>query len=141
MTTDKNWFETDRKGLARLIERRGKSALILELISNACDADGTTTVDVKIEPEEGVPKAWVTVTDDAPDGFVDLRHAWTLFAESSRKGDAEKRGRFNLGEKLVLALCDERKRPDQRRATVPPPSSGGRRAPSSAVWRASPAPS
>jgi 3-(3-hydroxy-phenyl)propionate hydroxylase len=31
----------------------------------------------------------------------DLTHAFTLFAESAKKGDAEKRGRFNLGEKLV----------------------------------------
>jgi hypothetical protein len=30
-----------------------------------------------------------------------------MFAESQKKKDASKRGRFNLGEKLVLALCDE----------------------------------
>jgi len=110
-----NWFDVDRKGLSKLIERRGggsggghgKVALIHELISNACDADGTTKVEVTFVPEDNVPKVWVTVRDDAPDGFADLRHAWTLFAESNRKGNAEKRGRFNLGEKLVLALCDE----------------------------------
>jgi hypothetical protein len=103
----KNWFEVDRKGLSKLIERRGKVWVIHELISNAWDADGTTRVDVSFTPEEGVPKVWVTITDDAPAGFAALPHAWTLFAESSRKGDATKRGRFNLGEKLVLALCDE----------------------------------
>jgi len=37
--------------------------------------------------------------------FANLTHAWTLFAESDKKADAEKRGRFNLGEKLVLSLC------------------------------------
>jgi hypothetical protein len=42
-----------------------------------------------------------------PGRVRDLSHAFTLFAESVKKGDAEKRGRFNLGEKLVLALCDE----------------------------------
>jgi len=112
MTNDKNWFEVDRKGLAKLLERRGgpgggKIALLHELISNAWDADGVTTVKVILTPEGGVPKVWITVEDDAPDGFKELRHAWSLFAESQRKGDAEKRGRFNLGEKLVLALCEE----------------------------------
>lgn len=107
MSTDKDWFKIDRKGLAKLIERRGKVALLLELIANGCDADGATRIDVLLTPEEGKPKAWITVTDDAPDGFADLSHAYTVFAESNRKAHAQKRGRFNLGEKLVLALCDE----------------------------------
>ena len=45
------------------------------------------------------------MTDDDPDGFADLRDAYTLFAESRKKGNAAQRGRFNLGEKLVLALA------------------------------------
>ena len=45
------------------------------------------------------------VEDDDPEGFRDLAQSWTLFAESERKGDPTKRGRFCLGEKLVLALC------------------------------------
>ena len=116
--TSKNWFEIDRKGLAKLIERRGggdgwgsqgggKIALLLELIANALDADGVTRVEVVLEPEQGVPHATILVSDDAPDGFANMTHAWTLFAESSRKAYATKRGRFNLGEKLVLALCTE----------------------------------
>jgi hypothetical protein len=103
----KNWFDVDRKGLAKLIERRGKIALLFELVGNALDADGVTTVEVVLEPVEGVPHVEVTVSDDAPDGFTNMSHAWTLFAESSRKSYANKRGRFNLGEKLVLALCNE----------------------------------
>lgn len=105
--TAKNWFDVDRKGLSKIIERRGKIALIFELVANALDADGVTRVEVILEPEEGVPHATVVVRDDAPEGFTDLTHAWTLFAESSRKAYPQKRGRFNLGEKLVLALCTE----------------------------------
>ncbi len=103
----KNWFDIDRKGLAKLIERRGKIALVFELVANALDADGVTRVEVVLEPEEGVPQATVVVRDDAPEGFADLTHAWTLFAASNRKAYPQKRGRFNLGEKLVLALCNE----------------------------------
>jgi hypothetical protein len=47
----------------------------------------------------------VTVTDDDPDGFADLRDAYTLFAESRKKDNAEQRGRFNVGDKLVLATA------------------------------------
>lgn len=47
------------------------------------------------------------IEDDDPDGFRDLTHAYTLYAESSRKADPAKRGRFNLGEKLMLAVCDQ----------------------------------
>jgi hypothetical protein len=113
---NKNWFDVDHKGLGKLIERRGgsgggsadaKLALIFELVANALDADGVRRVEVVLEPEEGVPLATIVVRDDAPDGFADLTHSWTLFAESNRKAHATKHGRFNLGEKLVLALCTE----------------------------------
>jgi hypothetical protein len=116
--TDKNWYDVSRKGLSKLIERRGggdgwgsqgggKIALLLELIANALDADGVTRVEVVLEPEQGVPHATIVVSDDSPGGFEDISHAWTLFAESSRKAYPTKRGRFDLGEKLVLALCVE----------------------------------
>lgn len=101
-----SWFDVDKKGLAQIAERRGGKAFALyELIQNAWD-ESADEVRVEVVPEDGVPKVWVTVTDDNPQGFKDLSHAWTMFAASAKKGDPEKRGRFNLGEKLVLALCD-----------------------------------
>lgn len=102
-TTD--WFSVDKKGLAQLLERRGKSFAVLELVSNAWDQD-VTRVDVTISPLPQRAKYELVVEDDDPNGFADLTHAYTLFAPSNKKGEAEKRGRFNLGEKLVLAICD-----------------------------------
>lgn len=101
-----NWFDVDKEGLSNLVERRSKAFVIYELLQNAWDED-TDKVSVRIEPVENSPSAWVEVEDDDPEGFEDLRHAWTLFAESTKADDPEKRGRFNLGEKLVLALCHE----------------------------------
>lgn len=97
------WFKVDKEGLAKLLERRGKQFILFELIQNALD-ENTNNVTVTLRR---VDKKYVrlTVEDDSPDGFTDLSHAFTLFAESNKKGDAEKRGRFNLGEKLVLAMC------------------------------------
>ena len=56
---------------------------------------------------QGRNKALLVVEDDAPEGFKDLSHAFTLFADSAKKINPEQRGRFNLGEKLVLAISDE----------------------------------
>jgi hypothetical protein len=101
-----HWFEVDKEGLAKLLERvRSKGFVVLELIQNSWDADGTTKVRVELTPVPNKATAVLRVEDDAPDGFSDLRHAFTLFAESEKKKDPTKRGRFDVGEKLVLALC------------------------------------
>ena len=107
MSETNTWFAVDKVGLQKLIEHRGKWFAIFELLQNAWD-ESTKTVSVRLEmlPDRR-NRASLTVIDDSPNGFADLRHAYTLFAESAKKADARKRGRFNLGEKLVLALCDE----------------------------------
>ena len=99
-------FAVDEKGLAQILERRGKSYAILELLANAYDT-AATWVSITLTPIEGRPQAELIVEDDAPEGWADLSHAYTLFAPSIRKSDPGKRGRFNLGEKLVLSICDE----------------------------------
>jgi hypothetical protein len=97
-------FEVDRDGLAKLLERRGKAFAVTELVQNAWDQD-VTRVEITLDRIDRSPFVKLTVTDDDPEGFSDLAHAYTLFAESEKKSNPEQRGRFNLGEKLVLALC------------------------------------
>lgn len=100
----KPWFEVSKEGLAKLLERRGIEFAVFELIQNAWD-ELSPEVRVTLFPE-GPGKAILTVEDDNPSGFADIRHAFTLFAESEKKANPSKRGRFNLGEKLVLALAE-----------------------------------
>ena len=102
-----NWFEVDRKGLTQLVAARGKVFIVYELLQNSFDEDGVTEVEVKFEPVPGRPEVLLEVTDDSPNGFRQLSDAWTMFAASYKKANAGKRGRFNVGEKLVLALCEE----------------------------------
>jgi hypothetical protein len=89
------WFEVDKKGLAQLVRRRGLAFVLYELVQNAWD----TSIPNR-------PAVNFSVYDDDPDGFRDLSHAYTLYASSEKKADSRKRGRFNLGEKLVLAACE-----------------------------------
>lgn len=106
MANTKNWFDVDKEGLAAILKRRGVEFAVFELVSNALDTKARV-IDVKVMPVKGRALANVSVTDDDPEGFKDLTHAFTLFAPSEKKGDLKRRGRFNLGEKLVLAICDE----------------------------------
>lgn len=103
MTTQ--WFDVDRSGLARIAARRNKLFILRELLQNAWD-EASTEVRVQIAADVA-GYATVRVTDDAPDGFHDLTHAYTLFAQSKKLSNPTARGRFNFGEKLVLALCLE----------------------------------
>lgn len=98
-------FEVDPKGLAEIQSRRDKVFLIWELVQNALDADGVTKVEVFLRPMAGRAMAALIVQDDAPDGFEDLKHAYTLFAQSPKKQDPTKRGMYDWGEKLVISMC------------------------------------
>ena len=98
------WFDVDKAGLAKLLEERGAAFAVLELVQNALDTEADEVTINLDKASDGVYA--LNVLDNDPTGFSNLAHAFTLFAESEKKGKAEKRGRFNLGEKLVLALCD-----------------------------------
>jgi hypothetical protein len=99
-----DWFSVDKVGLSKLVKRQGMAFVIRELWSNACDQK-VAHIDMTLT-EEGRGKYKLRVVDDDPEGFKNLSHAWTLFAESDKKAEATLRGRFNLGEKLVLAVCE-----------------------------------
>jgi hypothetical protein len=101
----KGWFEVDTHGLAKLVRRKGAAFILHELIQNAWDTDATRVM-VELTPIGSRPMARLVVADNDPKGFERLEHGFTLFAESLKKGDPNKRGRFNLGEKLVIARCE-----------------------------------
>jgi hypothetical protein len=102
----KQWFDVDRTGLGKQAEQHGKGRLVGELVQNALDEAGVTRIDITLAPVPGRPLADLTVEDDSPEGFRDLTHAYTLFAESYKRANPEQRGQYNFGEKLVLAVCE-----------------------------------
>src|ERR1700743_2027380 len=99
MNMKQQWFDVDRAGLGRQAEEQGKGRLVGELIQNALDEPGVTQVAVTLAQLPGEEFADLPVEDDAPEGFRDLTHAYTLFAPSAKRANPEQRGQFNLGEK------------------------------------------
>lgn len=98
----------DRKGLAKKLAKKPKSFLVFELMSNAWD-EKITQVSVTMEMLPSRPACKITVEDDCPEGFQDLASVYTMFRDSKKAPDPTKRGRFELGEKLVLALAIDAK--------------------------------
>lgn len=98
------WLEINKEGLAQVLERRGKSWALFELIQNAWDS-GARNVRVTIEPIPNSPFTKLVVEDDSEHGWADLNDAFTMFNKSKSASDVKKRGRFCMGEKMVLALC------------------------------------
>src|SRR5262245_56826491 len=85
-STGRAWFEVDKQGLAKILERKGKEFALLELIQNAWDEPGVSQVSASLA-YRGRNRALLVVEDDAPEGFKDLSHAYTLFAESGKKAN------------------------------------------------------
>jgi len=104
MKIDKDWFKASKEGLAALVAGKPKSFILRELVQNAWDED-ITTCNVDIKYKGGMVE--LTVEDDSPEGFCDIDHAYTLFADTYKRSDFKKRGRFNTGEKYALSLCDK----------------------------------
>lgn len=96
----------DRKGLASKLANRPKAFILYELLQNAWD-ENVTVVRAKVEAVPGKVQCRITVEDDCPEGFADISSIYTLFRQSKKAPDPTKRGRFEMGEKLVIALAIE----------------------------------
>ena len=94
-----------KQGLAKKLAGKPKAFVIYELLQNSWDEPGVTKVIVKAKMLDGRPVCHICVEDDAPEGFQDLASVYTLFRDSKKAHDPEKRGRFELGEKLVAAVA------------------------------------
>jgi hypothetical protein len=99
-------LEVSLKGLRRQVEAWPRSFILRELWQNAIDTQAKR-VAITLTPVPGRKLVELTVEDDDPDGFKTFSHAWTMYAESEKVTDPEKAGRFNIGEKFVIALAHE----------------------------------
>ena len=100
----KQWFKVDTRGLAEIAKRRGVAFIVTEPIQNAWD-ERSSRVEVTLTPVPGVPLVDLRVADDSPDGFRDLADSYMMFRRSYKLANPEQRGRFNVGEKLLLSVA------------------------------------
>jgi hypothetical protein len=101
----KPWITANRKGLANTLSELERWRAVAEAYQNARDTDARNIVMSLSKPKRGY--SVLTVEDDDPTGFVDLRHAYELFGDTPKRDDPTKAGRFTIGEKKLLALCKE----------------------------------
>ena len=124
MRRQKERFAVSAEGLRQLNAKRPAWSLVKELIQNSWDeAPEATRCDVRIEAA-GTGRTRVSVEDDGP-GFAEISHAWTLMADTPKRSDPTKRGRFNLGEKEIIAVAVEAEI-ETAGTTVSFPAAGGR---------------
>ena len=99
------WFEVDHDGLADIAKRRGLAFIVTEPIQNSWDED-TSRVDVELTAVPGKARVDLVVRDDSPEGFRDLTDSYKMFRTSRKLANPEQRGRFNIGEKLLLSIAE-----------------------------------
>jgi len=104
MIKSKSWLDADHKGLRALMLARPKWFAVREIIANAFDETDATYCEMNSLHEKGF--AIVTIEDNSPTGFRNIKDAYTLFGNCEKRPDVTKRGRFNKGEKEAIVICE-----------------------------------
>jgi hypothetical protein len=99
-------FNADPEGFRSQNSDRPPAHLVRELIQNALDEDGVTTLDVNVEYHGQRKGTTVTVRDDAPGGVRDARLLFTLWL-SDKEDSPTKRGRMGRGFKELVSVSDK----------------------------------
>lgn len=104
-----NWFATDIQGIKKLVEVRGKTMVLIELLQHAW-ASNAKCVEITMHPLPDNPAlTYIKVVTDDPLGFSELARAFTTFIEEGKTGKMFRRGTVNLGEKFLLEICSNMK--------------------------------
>ena len=125
-------FEVDLKGFRELQAGREVWRLVKELVTNVFDEVNRLDVErrpryctVVVDPVPNLSRVRVEVEDDGQ-GFQALADAFTLFRSTPKRGQAQVAGRFNLGEKEIMAAALEGGI-ETTSGTVEFPAEGGRK--------------
>lgn len=106
MPTTEDIFVASPEGFRSQNLDRPPAHLVRELVQNALDEDGVTTLDVLVTyhgPRQGTT---VQVTDNAPAGVVDPKLLFTLWL-SSKEDSPLKRGRMGRGLKEIVSVANK----------------------------------
>lgn len=98
-------FAVSDQGMRELQADREPWMLVKELIQNAWDESPCAT-QCEVTVTVGDYNTQVVVTDDGP-GFAYLPDAWTLMGATPKRANPLKRGRFNMGDKEIIAAASK----------------------------------
>ncbi len=101
MQEKKRWFEVDVAGMREFHGGRQGWQLSKELVSNSLDEEQVTFCKFELTHDGQV--ATLIVEDDGP-GFRNASDAYTILGSTYKRARPDLRGRFNLGEKEVIAV-------------------------------------
>ena len=97
-------FAVSTEGLRELHAGREPWTLLKELVQNAWDEFPAAT-ECHVTIAAGAQRGTVDVTvEDNGAGFRNPSDAWTLMGPTAKRLEPTKRGRFNLGEKEIIAV-------------------------------------
>ena len=100
----KNRFEVSTEGMRMLHDGRPLWQLVKELVANCWDEE-VSLCSVSINTAgKGIIE--IKVEDDG-NGFSDITDSYTLMKPTPKMGNANVRGRFNIGEKELLSIARE----------------------------------
>lgn len=105
MSTTADVFVADPEGWRSQNLDRPPAHLVRELIQNALDETGVTSLDVVVTyhgPRQGTT---VKVTDNAPNGVTDAKLLFTIFL-SNKEDSPVKRGRMGRGFKEIVSVAN-----------------------------------
>ena len=92
------------EGMREIHAARPAWSLVKELVQNAWDEAPAATV-CKVGMRYWSRKSTLLVVEDDGPGFRDIRDAYTLMGPTYKRSDPAKRGRFNIGEKELVAVA------------------------------------
>lgn len=98
----KRWFEVDVEGMREFHGSRQGWQLAKELVANSFDEE-ITFCDFQLTHNGKV--AHLVVEDDGP-GFRNINDAYTILGSTYKRSRPDLRGRFNLGEKELIAVSN-----------------------------------
>lgn len=105
MATTEDIFVASPEGFRSQNLDRPPQHLVRELVQNALDEDGVTSLDVLVTyhgPRQGTT---VRVTDNAPNGVTDPKLLFTLWL-SNKEDSPVKRGRMGRGFKEIVSVAN-----------------------------------
>ena len=96
-------FEINDDGWREMQLGRKPFSLAKEPVSNFFDEESVTEGKVTLRKEGR--ELVVLIFEDNGNGFENITDSWTLFRTTNKRERPDMRGRFNLGEKEILAIA------------------------------------